>query len=201
MDPRARIHPDATALVDRCVKEFINMVTVQAEEERGMDGKKKMTGLHVIKAFDILGYSNYVGPLTEHLRRYREVTGYVGVRRSNKRATAQRQAATGQMAPQPSDTALGPPPAGITVQGELPAAAVTTGGGGDGTTAVRLYIGCIAAGRCHGARSGVGGHCDAATGRLNQQHHGCSALHCVSGALSGVALASSSRMPPACDDE
>uniref|UniRef100_A0A453RCK6 Transcription factor CBF/NF-Y/archaeal histone domain-containing protein n=2 Tax=Aegilops tauschii subsp. strangulata TaxID=200361 RepID=A0A453RCK6_AEGTS len=209
MDPRARIHPDATTLVDQCVKEFINMVTVQAETERGKDGKKKMTGLHVIKAFDTLGYSNYVGPLTEHLRRHREVKGYVGVGRGNKRATAQRQAATGQMAPQPSDTALGPPPAGITVQGQLPPAAVTTAteemapqpsvfmlgvSRPDGVTVQGQALAATvttATGEMEPAAPQLFGF---ALGQPPPQKR-------VRGGWSGDALASSSSMPPACDDE
>lgn len=208
MDPRATIHPDATALMDQCVKEFIDMVTVQAEEVCGKDGKKEMSGLHVIKAFDILGYNNYVGPLTEHLRRYREVTGYV--RRGNKRATAQRQAATtGQMAPQPSDSALGPPPAGITVQGQLPAAAVTTA-----TEEMTPQSSSFLLGVLPPCGVTVQGHASAATvttatGEMEPAAPWLFGFALcqpppqkrVRGASTGDALASSSSMPPACDDE
>uniref|UniRef100_A0A8I6YM47 Transcription factor CBF/NF-Y/archaeal histone domain-containing protein n=1 Tax=Hordeum vulgare subsp. vulgare TaxID=112509 RepID=A0A8I6YM47_HORVV len=207
MNPPATIHRDATDLVDECVKDFMGIVVMESHEQRRKEGKDKMTGLHVIKAMEELAFDNYVGPLTEHLRRYREVTGYVG--HGNKRATAPGQAATGQMAPQPSDSALGPPLGGITVQGQLPAADVTTATEEMAPQPSVVVLGVLppngvtvqgqappaavttAAGDMEPAPLLLLG---TALGQPPPQKR-------ARGASSGDARVSSSSMPPACDDE
>ena len=58
--------------MDRCTLEFANLVTTVAAEQCRKESRITINGKDLINAMDILGFNQYVGPLNEYLRRYRQ---------------------------------------------------------------------------------------------------------------------------------
>ena len=77
MPRNAKIPVDAKEAMDKCVTEFAGIVMRAAMHECRRDRRWTVTGEDLIFGMSNLGFDDYVGPLTEYLRRYRESEGVV----------------------------------------------------------------------------------------------------------------------------
>ncbi|PNT76054.1 nuclear transcription factor Y subunit B-1 [Brachypodium distachyon] len=73
--PGARISGGASDAVDRCVEEFIAVVTSAAADWCREQNKTTLDSDDLINAMEDLGFYQYVGPLEDYLRQYREFQG------------------------------------------------------------------------------------------------------------------------------
>ncbi|KAJ1259009.1 hypothetical protein BS78_10G120400 [Paspalum vaginatum] len=72
-----KVPVDAKEAMDKCVTEFAAIVMSAAMHECRRDRRLTVTGDDLILGMSNLGFDDYVGPLTEYLRRYRESVGIV----------------------------------------------------------------------------------------------------------------------------
>ncbi|OEL30378.1 hypothetical protein BAE44_0008602 [Dichanthelium oligosanthes] len=96
--------------MDQCVAEFSTVVMRAPKVECRRDRRQTITGDDLIVGMRSLGFDDYVGPLTEYLRRYRESEGQRRSRRS-----AMPPPAPALVAPTTEAEAL-PLPPGLTLQ-------------------------------------------------------------------------------------
>ncbi|KAL6607041.1 hypothetical protein ACP70R_042694 [Stipagrostis hirtigluma subsp. patula] len=99
LPPGTKIAGDAREAVDRCVAEFAAVLRSEAAQESRRQRRVTVTGDDLVAALDSLGFEDYVGPLAEFLRRYREAEG-----------TAPRGRRAAQPAPAAAAVMDAPPP-------------------------------------------------------------------------------------------
>ncbi|KAL6596574.1 hypothetical protein ACP70R_047217 [Stipagrostis hirtigluma subsp. patula] len=99
LPPGTKIAGDAREAVDRCVAEFAAALRSEAAQESRRQRRVTVTGDDLVAAMDSLGFEDYVGPLAEFLRRYREAEG-----------TAPRGRRAAQPAPAAAAVMDAPPP-------------------------------------------------------------------------------------------
>ncbi|KAL3643187.1 hypothetical protein CASFOL_014002 [Castilleja foliolosa] len=66
----AKISDDAKETIQECVSEFINFVTTEANQRCHKEYRKTVSPDDVISAMGLLGFDNYVGPLTVFLDKH-----------------------------------------------------------------------------------------------------------------------------------
>lgn len=71
LPPQGRISNDAKEAMQMCVNEFIGLITDEANEKCKKESRKTVTAEDIIWAMDWLGFDDYVQPLIDYLKRYR----------------------------------------------------------------------------------------------------------------------------------
>eukprot|EP01122_Echinamoeba_exundans_P006297 TRINITY_DN1739_c0_g1_i3.p1 TRINITY_DN1739_c0_g1~~TRINITY_DN1739_c0_g1_i3.p1 ORF type:complete len:128 (+),score=13.89 TRINITY_DN1739_c0_g1_i3:55-384(+) len=69
----AKISKEAKELVQECVSEFISFITSEASDKCIQGRRKTITGDDIISSMELLGFDNYVIPLTIYMNKFREV--------------------------------------------------------------------------------------------------------------------------------
>ncbi|KAM3358533.1 nuclear transcription factor Y subunit B-3-like [Capsicum galapagoense] len=70
-----KISKDAKETFQECVSEFISFVTGEASDKCQREKRKTINGDDIIWAITILGFEDYVTPLKQYLKKYRELEG------------------------------------------------------------------------------------------------------------------------------
>ncbi|VDM39213.1 unnamed protein product [Toxocara canis] len=67
-----KVAKDAKECVQECVSEFISFITSEASDRCICEKRKTITGEDLLIALNSLGFENYVDPLTNYIKKYRE---------------------------------------------------------------------------------------------------------------------------------
>ena len=68
-----KIAKDARECIQECVSEFIGFITSEASDHCANEKRKTINGEDILLAFSNLGFDNYVEPLKNYLKKYRQV--------------------------------------------------------------------------------------------------------------------------------
>jgi nuclear transcription Y subunit beta len=68
-----KVSKDAKECMQECVSEFISFLTSEASDRCIDEKRKTITGDDILFALSTLGFDNYVDPLQNYLKRYRNV--------------------------------------------------------------------------------------------------------------------------------
>ncbi|KAL0426859.1 UNVERIFIED_CONTAM: Nuclear transcription factor Y subunit B-6 [Sesamum latifolium] len=75
LPPHAKISDDAKETIQKCVSEYISIITSEANDRYQHEQRKTIIAEDVLWAMSKLGFDDYVEPLTVYLHRYREFDG------------------------------------------------------------------------------------------------------------------------------
>ncbi|CAN0910610.1 Nuclear transcription factor Y subunit B-6 [Linum grandiflorum] len=75
LPPHAKISDDAKECMQECVSEYISFITGEANDRCQQEQRKTVTADDILWAMAKLGFDDYVEPLTEYLKRYRQSEG------------------------------------------------------------------------------------------------------------------------------
>uniref|UniRef100_A0A915CK24 Nuclear transcription factor Y subunit beta n=1 Tax=Parascaris univalens TaxID=6257 RepID=A0A915CK24_PARUN len=67
-----KVAKDAKECVQECVSEFISFLTSEASDRCVYEKRKTITGEDLLGALNSLGFENYVDPLANYIKKYRE---------------------------------------------------------------------------------------------------------------------------------
>ncbi|KAL6596572.1 hypothetical protein ACP70R_047215 [Stipagrostis hirtigluma subsp. patula] len=117
MPPRTKIARDAKEVVNQCFAEFAAALTNEAAQECRRQRRVIVTADDLVAAMESLGFEDYVAPLAEYMRRYREAEGTAP--RGRRAAEPAPAAAAAMDAPPPPPPP--PPPSQGPAMGRSPA--------------------------------------------------------------------------------
>uniref|UniRef100_A0A0K8TR36 Putative nuclear transcription factor y subunit beta-like protein n=1 Tax=Tabanus bromius TaxID=304241 RepID=A0A0K8TR36_TABBR len=69
-----KIAKDARECIQECVSEFISFITSEAIDRSHEENRKTVNGDDILHAMNVLGFENYIEPLSLYLYKYREST-------------------------------------------------------------------------------------------------------------------------------
>ncbi|KAL7073404.1 hypothetical protein ACQ4LE_007407 [Meloidogyne hapla] len=70
--PEGKLSKEAKECIQECITEFLLFITSEASERCSIERRKTISGEDILTAFRTLGFDEYVTPLEDFMRKYRE---------------------------------------------------------------------------------------------------------------------------------